>query len=456
MHRYLTFSTICLTFILLGISATSVAVAFPVITSQFGASVVEAGWVLSVYQLTYISALPLAAKASYIFGKRTVFVVSALLFTAGSALCAIAPNIQLLVLSRALQGMGAGAYTPVGIGIVADAFTEERQKYIGLTSSIYPIGQIIGPSLGGWMVSVFGWRSVFWFNVPMGLAILVLAIILIRPGVREKGRMDLLGGSLLVVSLFALMTGVTRIGGGAGMESGVSWGFPALLLVVAVVLMVFFVRRIKSAREPIVDWEILSGRPFIAANVYNFVCGAYYTGLLSFVPLYAVSIYGMSTVQSGLVMAPWSAGVMIAAGVSSFFLGRWGYRRPMVAGSVIAVIGLLLLALELPGLDILGLRLGSVGLLVGINFLLGIGTGVTLPAANNACIELMPNRVAGITGVRYMCRNIGGAIGIAAISLVLNEFVDPGTGFRVSFFFLAAAMLAALPLIFRMPKSPQG
>lgn len=153
MRRYLIFACVSLALILAAISSSSVAVAFPVITSSFNSSLVLTGWVLSIYQLVATAAMPLAGKASDIFGRKVTFIVCLSLFTIGSLLCALAPNVWVLILARFIQAVGGGGFMPTAAGTVADEFPRARQQAIGLFSSINPIGQIIGPNLGGWIPS---------------------------------------------------------------------------------------------------------------------------------------------------------------------------------------------------------------------------------------------------------------------------------------------------------------
>jgi EmrB/QacA subfamily drug resistance transporter len=442
---------VSLSLLLSAISGTAIAVAFPVITSSFDASLVLAGWVLSIYQLVSTAAMPLAGKASDVFGKKFTFIISLLFFTIGSVLCAIAPNIQLLILFRFIQGIGGGGFLPTAAGIVAETFPRSRQQLIGLFTSIFPIGQIIGPNIGGWLVTAYGWRSVFWFNVPLGIITLIVSAVLIKSGKREEGHIDLKGTGLFTGAIFAFLAGLSFIG---NTSTGVSWPLSALLLAVGIALMIAFIRHVNRAENPIIDREVLRGKPFMAANIYNFIYGASVFGIMSFVPLYVVSIYGMTVFESGLILTPRSVSMMIASTVTSFSLLRWGYRRPMVVGTIVIVLSLFLLGIESPGFTLLGAQVGIAALLVGVMFLLGLGMGVAAPAANNACIELMPNRVASITGVRGMFRMSGGAIGIAIISLLLNNIGSMARGFTIAFFGLAIVTLAVSPLIFAMPEAP--
>ncbi len=454
MSSTLVFATVSLALMLSSISGTAIAVAFPVITSSFDAPLVQAGLILSIYQLVCTVAMPLAGKVSDVFGKKSIFMASILLFTIGSALCAMAPNVQLLIFFRFIQGIGAGAFFPVATGVVAEAFPERRQQFIGLITSIFQIGQIIGPNLGGFLVTSFGWRSVFWFNVPLGIVTFALSAFLLKFSARGEGHIDLVGAGFFTGSLFAILTGLSQVGSSGKSESGMPWVSAGILLVAGVALMSVLLRHIGRTKDPIIDWQVLREKPFLAANIYNFIFGACILTISSFIPLYCVSIYSVSTLGSGLILTPWAVGTMIASAVTSFFLVRCGYRRPMIAGTAILVASLLLLGIEPQDINILGVQLNSTALLIVITLLSGLGAGITLPAANNACIELMPDQVACITGVRGMFRQSGGAISIAITSLLLNNIGNMARGFTIAFFGLATVMVIASPLIFGMPKGP--
>ena len=182
MRRYIIFSVISLALVMYAINSSAVAVAFPVLISDYNISLVLAGWVLNAYQLASTIVMPLAGKVSEALGRKSTFMACTLLFTVGSMLCAVAPNIDLLIGFRVIQAIGGGSFLPCAAGIVNDEFPEARQRFIGLFSSIFPIGMIIGPNLGGWMIEAFGWRSIFWFNVPLGIVVLVLSQLLLYSG----------------------------------------------------------------------------------------------------------------------------------------------------------------------------------------------------------------------------------------------------------------------------------
>jgi EmrB/QacA subfamily drug resistance transporter len=451
MRRYLIFSVVGLTLFMASVAGTTVSVAFPTIISELNASLALSGWVLSVYQLVAIGAMPLIARMSDVLGRKRIFVMCTLLFIAGSALSAFAPNVILLILARALQAIGGGGFLPSATGIVSEEFPETRQRTIGLISSIFPIGAIVGPNLGGWMVASLGWRSVFWFNIPVGVAVLLFSGLLLRTDHGGKAKIDFIGAGLLIGSLSTLMLTLTQVGNG---KSDVPWILAGLFFVLSIAILSIFLWWERRVSEPIINLELLRERPFLAANVYNLIYGACAFGIFSLIPLYAVSVYSLSTLESGLILTPRSIGMMVASAVTSFSLVKWGYRWPILIGTLTVALGLFLLALELHGFITGGFSITPMFLLLSVMSVSGVGVGISAPAANNACIELMPDQVATITGLRGMFRNMGGAISIAIATLILESINDVNHAFFIIFTSLALILLLSIPAIFIMPGSP--
>ncbi len=206
MRRYLVFSVVSLALLLSSISNSSASVAFPVIMSDLNTSLIMAGWILPAYQLVQTIVMPVAGKISEVLGRRATFIAYTLLFSAGSILCALSPNIYLLIGARVIQAIGGGGFMPCAAGIVSDEFPEARQRFIGLFSSIFPIGTIIGPNVGEWMVETFGWRSIFWFNVPLGIVVRRVAFPpLVEPPERRRGLVGLWNGNHEIALLFEFL-----------------------------------------------------------------------------------------------------------------------------------------------------------------------------------------------------------------------------------------------------------
>jgi EmrB/QacA subfamily drug resistance transporter len=447
--RYIVFIVISLALLLVSISSTSVSVAFPDITADFNTSLILAGWVLTVNQLAGTVIMPLAGKAGDIFGGKRTFLISIGVFTLGSLVSAIAPNIGILIAGRFVQAIGAGAFLPLATSIICDYFPNSRQQAIGLFSSIFPIGMIIGPNIGGWLVESFGWASVFWLNIPLCVLVFIFALIFLKPGKNQGGKLDMTGAGLLTGMLSAFLIALSEIGSSRNTKSWVIFG---VLLTLAVILLLLFLRHERRVKDPIIDLEVLKGKPFQSSNYFNMMYGAAVLGVMSFVPLYATTILGMSTLASGLILTPRSVGQMVSSLVTSMSLPKWGYRWPMIIGTGLSLLSLVLLGFEFSGLHVLGIELSSPVLLAIFMFITGVGSGAVAPAANNACIELMPNRVATITGVRGMFRQAGSGISIAISAMVLENF-SYDTGFKIVFFGLAVILLLSMPFVLAMPRS---
>jgi multidrug resistance protein len=178
MRRYLIFVSVALGLLMYTIDSTVVAVAFPNFMKDLRTNIIWAGWTISIYLIAVTSVMPLMGKLSDGFGRKKVFLISIILFTASSLACGLAPNIYSLVAFRFLQGVGGASFLPTAAGIVSDQFPEHRERAIGLFTSIFSIGSIIGPNLGGWIVSRYSWRYIFYINLPIGIVLIALIIIL--------------------------------------------------------------------------------------------------------------------------------------------------------------------------------------------------------------------------------------------------------------------------------------
>lgn len=451
MRKYIIFILLGLGLLIVSISGTSVSVAFPAIKADLDTSLILAGWVLSIPQLMSAISMPIAGKISDIIGRKTIFISSIICFILGSLVSAISPNIWILILSRFLQGIGGGGILPSATGLAVDEFSEKRYQAVGMFSSIFAAGQIIGPNLGGFLVEQFGWRSIFWINIPLGLIVLVPSCYLLKPSIKEKGKIDILGAILLFGALGFFLLALSTLG---EYKSTNETLLPIFLVISSCFLGALIIQE-KRSKEPIIDRTILTKKPFVAANIYNFIFGAAMLGLLSFIPLYAVSVYDMTTFQSGVIITPRSIALIITSVTASVFILRWGYRRPMIIGSVLIIISFVLMAIEPSSLQFFDKTiLNNIALLILIMFISGLGSGIALPAANNACIELMPERVATITGIRGMFRQCGAAISITAISLILQIYQNNmALGFSIIFFGISILMLITIPAIFFMPET---
>ena len=454
MRRYFIFVIAGVALLMYSIDGTVVAVAFPNLIRDLNTNVLWAAWTISIFFIAVTMAMPLAGNLSDSFGRKKVFLISLSLFTASSLACGLAPNIYALIAFRFLQGIGGASFLPTASGIVSDNFPESRERAIGLFSSIFPIGGIIGPNLGGWIVSLYSWRYVFYINLPIGIGLLVLSMLLLKDSkVSSRRHLDFAGISFFSGAILFLMFGLNLIGEGF---SFLSFLFAPLFLVLSFFLIVLFLRQEKKETNPMLDIALLQSRPFLAANLLNLIIGAAVFGIYSFIPLYATSVHKLSTLMSGVILTPQSLGSIAASAITSFLLRRWGYRWPMVWGFGIIAGATIFLA---PGLllwNVTGLRWGSAAILSSLLLVSGIGMGLAFPAANNACIELMPERIATIVGLRNMFRTVGGALSVSLDTVILHRSANPAAGFRIIFISFGLLLLFSVPLTFLMPAGKKA
>jgi MFS family permease len=344
---------------------------------------------------------------------------------------------------RFLQGVGGASFLPTSAGIVSDLFPEHRERAIGLFTSIFPIGGILGPNLGGWIVSQYSWRYIFYINLPIGITLIVLIMILLEDSkVPSRRHIDFKGASLFFGAIIFLILSLNVI----------AENFSVFFLFVAIICSFFslffiylFFRQERKESNPILDVALLRSRPFLAANLYNMMVGVG-LGTFAFIPLYATSVYKLSTLLSGMILTPQSLAVIPAAAITSFSLKRWGYRTPMIVG--LSIMSLSIILLGGPGfwlLRMIDIKLGAASILAFLVMIAGVGMGICLPASNNACIELMPDRVATISGLRGMLTTV-----------ILHLTSTPANGFRIVFPCFGVILLSAIPLVFLMPSGKIG
>ena len=212
-----------------------------------------------------------------------------------------------------------------------------------------------------------------------------------------------------------------------------------------------FIRHEKRASDPVFDLEIIRARPFLAANIFNFVFGVTVIGIFSLIPLYSVKVYGLSTLASGLIMIPQSMGTLISSVFASVFMVRWGYRWPMLVGTLGLAASAVFLGTEVQEVVLGGVQVSGIFLVVLILLLSGASAGLVAPTSNLACIELMPQRVSTISGIRGMARHTGGALGVTISTLLMHLVGDIPRGFIFILLGTAGILVLSIPLIFAMP-----
>jgi EmrB/QacA subfamily drug resistance transporter len=453
MRRYLIFMCAASSLLMYAIDGTAVAVAFPNFLRDFSTNVLWAAWTISIYLIAVTSIMPLMGSLSDSFGRKRIFLLSLSLFTASSFACGLAPNIYSLVGFRFLQGIGGASFLPTAAGIVSDQFPEHRQRAIGLFTSIFHIGAIVGPNLGAWIVSRYSWRYIFYINLPIGIGLIVMIMILLEESeVLSRPHIDFIGASYFFGAILFLMLGLNLI---AENFSAFSFFLTVIFFAVCFSFLGLFFLHEKKEANPILDLALLKSRPFLASNLFNMMTGAALFGIFTFIPLYVTSVYKLSTLVSGMILTPRSVAVIVTSTVTSFFLKRWGYRLPMLVGLSTIALATILLGEGPLLLKMTGTRFGIAESIAFIVMIIGVGIGIVFPASNNACIELMPEKVATITALRGVFGNVGGVMGISLITLILHLSSTPANGFRITFLSFGLGLLFAIPLVFLMPTGKE-
>jgi EmrB/QacA subfamily drug resistance transporter len=440
-RRWLVFGIVAIALFMASVDQTIVATALSTLDHELHGGIVWTSWTITIYTLGQVLVMPLAGKLSDVFGRKRIFIISIILFTGASLLCGLATNIYVLVALRAVQSIGGGAFMPSATGIVADHFGRNRDRALGLFASIFPIGGIVGPILGGIVVTGWSWQGIFLINVPVGLVLLVLAIIFLPKSVgRDRSPIDGWGVALLGGTLLAAMLGIGFLGDGDPLL-GVSFLVPEAIAVVGIVLFVLHTRRSDA---PFIPAKLLHGRGFGTMNLINFLYGAAALGFGALVPLYAQDRFGISVLDAGTLLTARGVGTVCVAGLAVIALHKTGYRLPMIVGFVVIAIGLLGMEF-VPQFATPYLWLSVTG---GIT---GIGMGLAVPASNNATMQLARNQLAAVAGLRGMFRQMGAIMGVSISSAILARSDSPGMTLGVIFAVFGVLLVLAVPLVFLVP-----
>jgi MFS family permease len=263
-----------------------------------------------------------------------------------------------------------------------------------------------------------------------------------------KRRVDLVGAGLFAGAMVAILYGMTTLANDpTSLREVATWGTMAL----GAALLVVFVWHESRTPAPMLELDLLKRPAFVAANTFNFMFGASVFGFFSFIPYYATVAYGMSAGESGLILTPRSITMAIMSTVSSVFLIRFGYRAPMIVGTMIISASLVVLSQGFHDVTLFGLAIPNLLLLGGQVMIAGIGMGINGPASNNAALDLLPEKVAAVAGLRGMFRQTGGVLGTSALILVLSFYPDKAQGLQHIFLGLAVLMALTSMVVFFIP-----
>jgi EmrB/QacA subfamily drug resistance transporter len=449
-RAYLIFAIVGLALLMASVDSTIVAVSMPEILDDFKTTLAMVGWTATGYQFAQSIIMPIIGKLSDEWGRKRIFLLAVFIFTATSVAAGFAPNIYWLIIFRILQGIGGGSFLPSATGVVSDAFSaRKRATMIGLFGSINPIGGILGPNLGGFLVQNLSWRWIFFVNIPIGVVLMVLGIVFL-PSIKTapaKSKVDMVGAGIFSGAVLSLITAMTIW---SDNPANPGWHTFALIAL-GFFMLIFFVRHESKTDNPMIEIRLLRWRPLFAANIFNFFFGAVAFGFFQFIPYYAKIAYNMSPEQSGLLLTPRSFTIVITSAVVSISISRLRYRLPMIGGLCFIATCLFLLSQGYREATIGGITIRELPLLIAIITIGGLGMGMANPASNNAALDLIPEKVAAVAGLRGMFRSVGGVFGTAGVVLALSGYANEVVGMQQIYMWLSFILLGLIPVIFFIP-----
>lgn len=394
----------CLSLLIVSMDATIVNVAIPAIREDLHASPSQLQWVIDVYTLVLASLLMLSGATGDRFGRRRVFQLGLTVFALGSLLCSLAPNIETLIVARLLQAIGGSMMNPVALSIISQVFTGrvERARALGLWGAVVGISMAGGPIVGGLLIELVSWRAVFWINLPICAAAIILTAIFVPETKSSTMRnIDPVGQALAVLFLFGVV--FTLIEG-----PGLGWTSPVTLTaaVVAVVALTAFLRYEARRHDPFVDLRFFRSIPFSAATVTAVSAFAAWGAFLFMMSLYLQGERGYSAMDTGLIYLPIAIGALLFSPLSGRLVGRFGARPSLLTAGVLITSASVLLSFLT--------ATTPVWALLAVFAVFGIGFSMVNAPITNAAVSGMPlDRAGAASAVTSTSRQIGVSIGVA-------------------------------------------
>lgn len=402
-------SICCLSLLIVGLDITALNVALPVIGNQLDAGISGLQWTVDAYMVVMASLLMFAGSMGDRLGRRRVFVTGLVLFSAASVLCAVAPTVELLIAARALQGVGASMLNPVAMSIIANTFTDprERAQAVGVWGAVFGISMALGPIVGGALVAAAGWEAIFLLNLPIGLAAIALTLRFIPESSAPLARrFDPVGQVLVFVLLSALTFSIIE-----GPARG--WASPLVVVTLSAAagalagLLIYEPRR----EEPLIDLRFFRSAPFSASIAISIAAFAAFGGFLFLNTLYLQQVRGLTPVQAGLAVLPMALMTIVMSPISGRIVGRRGPRTPLVVSGAATLLGCAMLTGISP--------VTPFAQLIAAYAVFGFGFGLVNAPITNAAVSGMPRAQAGVAAaIATTSRQVGQALGVAIVGAI--------------------------------------
>jgi EmrB/QacA subfamily drug resistance transporter len=422
-RRALVLGICCMSLFIVGLDNTIVNIALPSLRADLHASVAGLQWTIDAYTLVLASLLILAGSTADRVGRRRTFQTGLALFTFGSLLCSVAPSLGWLIVFRMVQAVGGSMLNPVAMSIITNTFTDprERARAIGVWGGVVGFSMAVGPLLGGALVAGLGWRSIFWINVPVGLAAIILAWRFVPESRSDHPRrIDPVGQVLVLLVLASLTYGIIE-GPGRGWSSPAIIGCFVLSAAALAALLVYEPRR----ADPLLDLRFFRSAPFSGATLIAICAFGALGGFLFLTTIYLQDVRGYSPLHAGLYTLPMALMTVIFAPVSGRLVGSIGTRVPLLlAGCAIAASMLPLTRLS---------ATTPAWVLLASFVVFGFGFAMVNAPITNTAVSGMPRAQAGVAAaIASTSRQIGGSLGVAVIGAAVVSGVRDNSDFAAA------------------------
>ena len=411
-HPWLVLSTVMLGTLLIGLDRTVVNLAVPKIIGDFGISVTTAAWIATAYIISNAVFVPVFGKLGDLFGNRVIYVWSFTGFIAISVLTGLSWDFNSLIFFRTIQGLVGAAIYPTAMSLIAKSFAEPkaRAQALGIWSSSFAVSAVIGPLLGGYLIDNFSWRMIFYINLPIGIAGLVMTLLYLpHDHPEERGAFDWFGSILLAGAITAMVL---------VLDQGQSWGWAStasILCYVSTVVFGFLTYFWETRHtHPIIDFGLFKNSTIVSVLAVSFISFGGMMGAMFLLPVFTQSFLGYDAMKTGYLFIPMALALPIFAPLGARLAITFHPRYTVSAGMAIGALGLYLMHTLDPAMTSVDFILPLV--------LFGAGLGLGMAPLTNASTTAVPLHQVGMSsGLLNLTRNIGGAFGIAIFGTLLTN-----------------------------------
>jgi EmrB/QacA subfamily drug resistance transporter len=403
---------------LAALDQTIISPALPRIGAELG-DAAFLPWIVSAYFVTGTAVTPLYGKLSDIRGRRPVVLIALGVFLVGSTICALAPSMPIMILGRAVQGLGGGGLIALAQTVIGDLVPpRERARYVAFISMVWAVASVAGPILGGFFSQHLSWTLVFWINLPIGGVAFAMSFFTLRglPQIRRNHRLDVPGAVLIVGATVAFMLALT-LGGGS-----LPWSSPIILALfgATVVLLAGLLFRLSTASEPLLSLDLFRNRVMSKATAAIFFSMFAFTGPIVYLPIFLEFVLGKDATTAGASLISLLGGSVIGANLTGRSMARvMHYKRMAVGGALLSIVALALLTVFAGEIGFWGIE--------ALLLLLGIGMGPIFPVTTVSVQNAVDPRDLGVaTATLAFFRSLGSAIGVAALGAIILAYGGVG------------------------------